>query len=210
MLYLIDYESVDAQGIKEIGSLSETDEVKFFFSTNQLIPMDVMQDIRRCKAKIDFIEGNEDLLCSLVGYLFGSRYCSSITLVTMQEYPSMCSYWSNFKIYITQSLHSISKAPAEPIKVQKKVISHEIKQEPKEYDERFVDIDSYSEIRNIDVDAPMRETMRRPKNVQTKYKPKSRTVVAKKKKIQPDDFCDCEPQKPVFITVNEKLAKAGR
>ena len=102
--FLVDYETVDAGGLRGISGLSEEDKVIAFYP-NRAKPMtlELFRELKKAKAEISFQKvsaGNKNALsahlCSYLGYLIGlngKNRAACYIVSKNRHYETICSYW---------------------------------------------------------------------------------------------------------------------
>ena len=121
--FLVDYENVNASGLKGVSSLSEEDTVVIFYSEKaETLTFGLHRRLNESKATISFqrvqtgVKNALDLqLCTYLGYLVGQNAQSPAAYYIVsadQDYTLICSYWTRRKVNV--SLISEISATAAP------------------------------------------------------------------------------------------------
>jgi hypothetical protein len=118
--YLIDFENVGADGIKDFNGITEGDAFIIFYSENRKnITIDIMEHISSMKLqfksfKVDVGTKNalDFQLSSYLGYVIGSDPSSNFYIVSNDKgYDCLCSYWSHMGTYVSRiSMNSVNNA----------------------------------------------------------------------------------------------------
>lgn len=110
--FLVDYENVNAAGLKGVASLSEEDTVVIFYSDKaETLTFGLHRRLNESKATISFqrvqtgVKNALDLqLCTYLGYLVGQNAQSPAAYYIVsadQDYTLVCSYWTRRKVNVS-------------------------------------------------------------------------------------------------------------
>lgn len=125
--FLVDYENVNAAGLKGVASLSEEDTVVIFYSDKaETLTFGLHRRLNESKATISFqrvqtgVKNALDLqLCTYLGYLVGQNAQSPAAYYIVsadQDYTLVCSYWTRRKVNVSLiSEISATAAPADSV-----------------------------------------------------------------------------------------------
>ena len=125
--FLVDYENVNASGLKGVSGLSEEDTVVIFYSEKaETLTFGLHRRLNESKATISFqrvqtgVKNALDLqLCTYLGYLVGQNAQSPAVYYIVsadQDYALICSYWTRRKVNVSLiSEISATAAPADNV-----------------------------------------------------------------------------------------------
>jgi hypothetical protein len=131
--YLVDFENVKTDGIKDLAGVKENDVMVVFYSDQcKNITLDVMDSITRlnlqfsaCKVKTGTKNALDFQLSSYLGYLIGKGEADAHFYIVSNDkgYDCLCDYWAeqNVKVerIILQEQAKEKKETAKPQKDQK-------------------------------------------------------------------------------------------
>ena len=125
--FLVDYENVNASGLKGVSGLSEEDTVVIFYSEKaETLTFGLHRRLNESKATISFqrvqtgVKNALDFqLCTYLGYLVGQNAQSPAVYYIVsadQDYALICSYWTRRKVNVSLiSEISATAAPADSV-----------------------------------------------------------------------------------------------